>query len=142
MRADGIMPLSPNFSVQKVFDHAITHHLKKNNFIVFYPEQAMWHMYEKPRPFKNGAFHYAVKNNVPILPLFITLEDSGMIEDDGLPLKNFTVHIMPPLFPDKNLTKQENIENMRITNYNLCKDKYEEVYGIPLKYNTTSEVTI
>lgn len=136
MRADGIMPLSPNFSVQKAFNEAISYHLKHNNYIVFYPEQAMWYMYEKPRPFKVGAFHYAVKNDVPIIPIFITLTNSGRYDEEGLPIKNFIVNIMKPIYANPTLSQQENIKMMMDTNYKLCVSKYEEFYDKKLVYNT------
>lgn len=139
MRADGIMPLSQNYSVQKELNKAITHHLKKGNFIVCYPEQAMWYMYKKPRPFKNGAFHYAVKNNVPIIPMFITLSDQTIKDTDGLPIQNLTVHIMKPIYKDNSKTDQENIKEMKEKNYNMCKDIYEKTYNTPLVFNTKTE---
>ena len=44
--------------------------------ILIYPEQSMWYNYRKPKPLKVGAFSFAVKNNVPVLPIFITCEDT------------------------------------------------------------------
>ncbi len=134
MRAGGILPFSSKPKVMKKFNEAVSYYLKKNNFVVFYPEQAMWYMYEKPRPFKNGAFHYAVKNNVPVIPTFITFRDSDKLDKEGLPVKYFTLHIMPPIYKDNNLSDAENVKIMKEKNYLLCKEKYEEVYKKPLKY--------
>ena len=36
----------------------------------------MWNNYRKPRPTKTGAYRLAVNNDVPIIPVFITMEDS------------------------------------------------------------------
>lgn len=134
MRAGGILPLSPKFSVQKKFNSAIEHYLKKGKKIVFYPEQAMWQMYEKPRPFRDGAFYYAVKHNVPILPLFTTFVHTGKLDNDGIEEKNLVVHIMPPIYPQSGLSPKENIEYLKNKNYEMCKCKYEEFYGRKLEY--------
>ena len=44
----------------------------------------MWWNYKKPRPFKPGAFKFAVTAEVPIIPFFITMEDTDKIGEDGL----------------------------------------------------------
>lgn len=134
MRSAGIMPLSPKFNVQKEFSKAVDYYLKNGKKVVFYPEQAMWYMYEKPRPFRDGAFYYAVKNNVPIIPLFTTFTPSGEFDNEGIEIKHLTVHIMPPIYPDKNLKPKEDIERMKNLNYKMCVDKYEEFYNKKLEY--------
>ena len=135
MRVGGLMPLSPNFSAMKNFNDAMGHLLTRGTYVMFYPEQAMWWNYKKPRPFKNGAFHYAVKHNVPVIPLFITMEDRPELDEEtGFPKQKYTLHIMPAIYPNQNLPKAENVEYVKNANYNACKAKYEEVYNIPLTY--------
>lgn len=134
MRAAGIMPLSPKFNVQKEFTKAVDYYLQKDKKIVFYPEQAMWYMYEKPRPFRDGAFFYAVRNNKPIIPTFTTFRHTGQYDQDGIEIKYLTVHIMSPIYPKKELSNKENIEYLRDLNYKMCKEKYEQVYGKKLEY--------
>lgn len=128
------LPLSSNFDVLKEFLSGVEYHLKKKRKILIYPEQAMWLNYKKPRPLKPGAFNFAVSNNVPVLPMFITMEDSEYLDGDGYPVQAYTVHIMPPVSQDLDLSKQENIKMMCDKVYQLMKDKYEEVYKIPLVY--------
>lgn len=128
------LPLSSNFDVLKEFLSGVEYHLKKKRKILIYPEQAMWFNYKKPRPLKPGAFNFAVSNNVPVLPMFITMEDSEYLDGDGYPVQAYTVHIMPPVSQDPDLSKQENIKMMCDKVYQLMKDKYEEVYKIPLVY--------
>ena len=43
--------------------------LKNGDVIHFYPEASLWPYCKKIRNFKNGAFDFAVKNNVPIIPM-------------------------------------------------------------------------
>ena len=128
------LPLSSNYEVLKEFLSGVEYHLKNNRKILIYPEQAMWLNYKKPRPLKPGAFSFAVCNNVPILPIFITMEDSEYLDGDGYPVQAYTVHIMPPVSTDPDLSKNENIKMMCDKVYTLMKNKYEEVYKIPLVY--------
>ena len=134
MRAGGLMPLSDNLSAMKNFTNALEAILKTNSFVVFYPEQAMWLYYRKPRPYKNGAYHYASKYNVPIVPTFITFEDSDELDEEGLPKQYATLHIMSPIYPQDNLTFKENIDYLNKLNSKLTKDKYEEFYKKVLSY--------
>ena len=77
MRASRMMPLGNTMAGMKNFDNAVNTLLKKNNYVLFYPERSEWWCYKKPRPMMNGAFHFAVKNNVPIIPNFITFKENG-----------------------------------------------------------------
>ena len=58
---------------------------KKGEFILIYPEQSMWWNYKKPKPLKDGAFKMAVKSNVPVVPIFITMKESDIIGEDRFP---------------------------------------------------------
>ena len=135
MRAGGLLPLSSNLRAMKNFNNAISYYLKKNNYVMFYPEQAMWWMYEKPRPLKPGAFHYAVKENVPIVPLFITFEKNGTFDEEGIENKDFVIHILKPIYLNKSLNDKENIRYMMNKNYNAWVNTYEGFYGKKMEYN-------
>ena len=130
------LPLASNKSVMIEFMKAVSIILKRGDFILIYPEQSMWLNYKKPKLLQNGAFKLAVKNNCPILPIFITMEDSKFIGEDGKPTLAYTIHIEKPIYCDNNLTDKENTELMKNTNYNLWKNIYEEFYKEKLEYNT------
>ena len=86
------------------------------------------------KPLKKGAFQFAVNNNVPVVPCFITMEDSDIIGPDGFKIQEYTIHIMKPIYPDPLKSKQENIENMMEKNYMMWKRQYEASYGRKLEY--------
>lgn len=134
------LPLSSNVTCVKELMAAMHTLLSRGEKILIYPEQGMWHNYRKPRPLKAGAFRFAAKEKVPVIPLFITLEDTDKIGADGLPIQAYTVHVLPPIFPDENLSIRENTEKMCRKNYELWKDTYESFYGIKLEYTTEHEV--
>ncbi len=135
LRAGGALPLSANIRAMVNLRKAIDKLLKKRNFVLFYPEEAEWWMYEKPRPFRNGAFHFAATSNVPVIPIFLTFSDPKGLRAKIVKSKVVTVHIMPPIYPKDNLSVKENVDYLRDENYSLCVQKYEEFYGKPMAYD-------
>ncbi len=133
------LPLSSNKRTMVQFMRAVDTLLQKGDFILIYPEQSMWWNYRKPKPLKHGAFKMAVRNNVPVIPIFITMEDSDKIDGEGFPIQEYTVNIAEPIYPDENLSQRENTEMMRNKNFEVWKEIYEDFYGIPLEYTTESD---
>ncbi len=135
MKHGDTLPLSSNHQTMRKFLDALKVLLQeRHEKVLVYPEQSLWWNYRKPKPLKNGAFNFAVTNNVPIIPLFITMEDTEKIGNDGFPIQAYTAFILPPIYSDPNLSKQENITRMKETNYKLWVEVYEKFYKIPLKY--------
>ena len=135
------LPLSSNIDTMKEFMNAVEKILQRGDYILIYPEQSLWWNYKKPKPLKDGAFKIAVKNNVPIIPIFITMEDSDQIGPDGFPIQEYTVHILEPIYLDKSLSNKENVEKMKEKNFQDWKQVYEQFYGIPLEYTTIKKET-
>ena len=136
MRHCNTLPLSSNYETMKNFISSINTLLQEGNFVLVYPEQSLWWNYRKPKPLKNGAFNFATKNNVPVLPCFITMKDSQIMSDDGFYVQEYTINIAEPIYPDKNKTLKQNIEDMKNKNFAVWKSIYEETYHIPLTYLT------
>ena len=115
--------------------------LTRGEKVLVYPEQGMWWNYRKPRPLKNGAFNFAVTSKVPVIPAFITMEDSKEhFDGDGLPVQEYTVHIMKPIYKDKTLPFKEAVQKMKGQNFAMCKEVYEQTYGVPLIYSTKEKI--
>ncbi len=136
------LPLSSSIKGMKALMGAMSTLFKRGEKILIYPEQAMWYNYRKPRPLKVGAFRFAVKDNVPVLPVFITLEDSDKFDPDGLPIQIYNVHFLPVIYPDRSLTIREDSERICRENYALWVKTYEDFYGRGLEYTTAGEVNI
>ena len=136
------LPLSSNKRTMVEFMKAVDEILQRKDFILIYPEQSMWWNYRKPKPLKHGAFKIAVRNNVPVIPIFITMNDSQIIGNDGFPIQEYTVNIAKPIYPDENLSQRENTEEMLNKNFMAWKKIYEDFYGIPLEYTTKKEEEI
>lgn len=130
------LPLSSNKRTMVNFMKAVDTILQKGDYILIYPEQSMWWNYRKPKPLKHGAFKMAARNNVPVIPIFITMQDSDKIDGEGFPIQEYTVNIAEPIYPDENLSQRENTEIMLNKNFEAWKKIYEDFYGIPLEYTT------
>ncbi len=134
------LPLSSSIACMKEFLGALKVLFARGEKVLIYPEQGMWDNYRKPRPLKVGSFQLAARENVPVLPIFITMEDSDTAGPDGTPVQAYTVHILPPLVADPGMRVRERAEWLCRENYRLWKDTYEAFYGIPLTYTTKGEV--
>ncbi|MBQ8163378.1 MAG: 1-acyl-sn-glycerol-3-phosphate acyltransferase [Clostridia bacterium] len=134
MRSCNTLPLSSNPETMKEFVKAVNFHLSKGHFVLIYPEQSMWWNYRKPKPLQNGAFFFAAKAKVPVVPCFITMQDTDIMGEDGFPVQEYTIHISEPIYPDEEKHVGQNTAEMRDKNYEIWKSIYEETYGIKLEY--------
>ena len=139
MRNCNTLPLSSNRITMKLMMNAVSMILQKGHLILIYPEQSMWWNYRKPKPLKKGAFIFAANNKVPVVPCFITMEDTDVMDGDGFPVQAYAIHIEAPIYPDKDKHKAQNAEMMMEKNYQVWKEIYERVYEIPLKYTCDEE---
>ena len=74
-----------------------------------------------------------------VIPVFITMEDSKIIGEDGFPIQEYTINIETPIYPDSNLSEKENTNLMRDKNFEVWNNIYEDFYKIPLEYTTIQE---
>ena len=130
------LPLSSNTQTMIEFMKAVDTILQRKDFILIYPEQSMWWNYKKPKPLKNGAFRFAARNNVPVIPIFITMQDSEIIGEDGFFVQEYIINIEEPIYPDGNLSEKENSNIMKEKNAKIWRETYEEFYKVPLEYTT------
>ena len=135
MRHCNTLPLSSQMSTMKKFMKAIKVLLERGETILIYPEQGMWWNYRKPKPMQDGAFTLAVRNQAPIVPIFITMEDSDHLDPDGFPVQEYTINILPAIRPDPSLPRAEAAQKMKKENYEAWVKTYEEFYKKPLVYS-------
>ena len=83
---------------------------------------------------QDGAFALAVRNKVPVVPIFITMEDSDILDSDGFFVQEYTIHILPAIYPNIALSSAEAKEEMRKANYEAWVRVYEDFYKKPLVY--------
>lgn len=125
----GILPFSPNLAATRNLNREIERLLKEGKIVNFYAEQAMWVNYQKPRPMKDGAFRYAVQNDVPVLPVFCTFRKNKRGH-----MKKLRINILPPVYADESLPKKERAAKLRRDAEAEWKACYESAYGIAAEY--------
>lgn len=128
------LPLSSDYQTMKLFYESVEELLNRGERILIYPEQAMWWNYRKPRPLKIGAFKLASKFQKPVLPIFITMEDSDSVDKNGFPVQAYTINILEPIFPKSESSVKENANSLLNENFETWKKTYEKFYKIPLSY--------
>lgn len=135
MRHCNTLPLSSQISTMKKFMRAVKVLFARGETVLIYPEQSMWWNYRKPRPMQDGAFTLSVRNNVPVIPIFITMEDSTVTDGDGFFVQEYTLNILPAIYPDLTLSRAEAAKKMKEENYEAWVKVYEDFYKKPLSYN-------
>lgn len=133
------LPLSSSNVVMSEFMKSCDIILRRGDLILVYPEQSLWWNYRKPKPYKSGAFRIASRNDVPVVPMFITMNDSNIIGEDGFPIQEYTINIGEPIYPESHLNEKENAEKMMEENFEFCRKTYESTYGIKLTYTTDKD---
>ena len=134
MRHCNTLPLSSQMATMKKFLRAVRTLLGRGEAILIYPEQSMWWNYRKPKPLQDGVFSLAVQNKAPVVPIFITMEDSDVPDGDGFFVQAYTVHILPAIYPDATLSSSAAKEKMKQENYEAWVKVYEDFYQKPLVY--------
>ncbi len=72
IRICGAVPIPTDRHLLKKFNDDTKKILNKNASILFFPEAKLNPFCNHIRPFENGAFHYAYKNNADIIPVVFT----------------------------------------------------------------------
>ncbi|MBQ8157132.1 1-acyl-sn-glycerol-3-phosphate acyltransferase [Candidatus Saccharibacteria bacterium] len=130
-----ILPLknSPNYIV-KTFLPELKRLLAAGEFILIYPEEELWFNYRKPRPSKRGTFLFASQANVPVIPCFVEMQDSGLRDNDQFNKLDYTVHVLDPIYPNPNESHRANSKQMAAKDYAQKIAAYETAYGKKLDY--------
>lgn len=129
IRRGGMLPFSPNLTATRNLNRELERLLKSGKIVNFYAEQAMWQNYQKPRPMKDGAFYYAEKFGVPVLPVLCTFR----VNKRGH-MKKLRINILPPVYADASLPRKARAAKMKEEAQRAWTECYERTYGIPLEY--------
>ena len=108
------VPIPTGVKNKECFVNQLDKAIKEGKIIHFYPEKALWPYYEKIRKFKNGAFDFAIRNNVPVIPILIIFRDPKGIRKVLKKKKDVTVKILSPISYEGNIdNKKECIEKLK-----------------------------
>ncbi len=117
------IPIPQNIQYTRDFINSIDELLKDNKTIHFYPEGSLWPYHDKIRHFKNGAFDFAVRNNVPVVPMVFKFNKSKKINNLIKTRTTITLVIQKPIYPNKLLAKKDAIIDLKERVYNSMCDE-------------------
>lgn len=121
------IPIPESIHAKTAFFQAINTLLQNGKTVHFYPEGSLWPYYEKIRHFKDGAFRFAVQNNVPIVPMVYTFRKNTGILKYIKKKPSITLTILEPVYPHKNNTDaiQKLKQDVHNSMENIIKKKVE-----------------
>ena len=135
MKYTDTIPLSNSADYMKhAFEPMLRREIDEGNFVLIYPEQEMWFNYRKPRPCKRGAFLYAARLGVPVVPCFVEIHDKDELEQPNFLEVSYTLHVLDPIYPDPGKSDRANSVAMCEQDYAQKVACYERCYGKPLDY--------
>ena len=129
IRRGGMWAFSADLAAMRNLTNEMKARLGEGGIVHFYAEQAMWTNYQKPRPMKDGAFYYAVRYNVPVLPVFFTFK----VNKKGC-MRRLVIHVLPPVAPDNSLPRNERAGRLKAQAQAAWTSCYERAYGVTMEY--------
>ena len=129
------LPISLDRSFMRdYFEPMLKRELDSGNFVIIYPEQEMWFNYSKPRTCKRGAYLYAARYGVPVIPCFVELHGKEGLTRSNYLQVSYALHILEPLYPDPALSERRNSIEMAQKDYEQKVAAYEKAAGRKLDY--------
>ena len=120
------IPIPTEISNKKDFIEAVNSLLKNGKSIHFYPEGSLWPYYRKLRHFKNGAFEFAVRNSVPIIPCVFKFEEPTGIRKYIKKKPCIKMLYLDPIYPDSTISQKEAILKLKEKCYHHMKEVIED----------------
>lgn len=113
VRILGGVPIPESPKALGAFMEAMRAQLKKGRIVHFYPEASLWPWHDELRPFKNGAFHLAVKSGVPVVPMVFTYRKPGWLMSKLRKKPLLTLRIGEPEYPAQSGSERSRMMEMR-----------------------------
>lgn len=133
LKTTAALPLPCGIKGAKPFADMLEYCKRKKSVIHIYPEQSMWIGYKKPRPHKDGAYFFADKLDVPVVPVLYCYCKPNIIRRI-LHLPKMKILIGDPVYADKSLKPRERRKDMNARVQSELKALYESHYGVKLEY--------
>lgn len=129
------IPIPRNMAGKEKMVNTINKLLKSGEVVGIYPEGHLIPYYNGIREFKNGAFSFSVKNQVPILPILFTYrEATGIIK--LIKRKPFiTLTILSPEFPNPKISKESVLELKNRVYRKMSNERMKKIYNEELQNN-------
>jgi 1-acyl-sn-glycerol-3-phosphate acyltransferase len=115
VRLLGGVPIPESPKALHAFMESMRKALEKGRIVHFYPEASLWPWHDELRPFRNGAFHLAVKSGVPVLPMVFTYRKPGALRSKLRKKPLVTLNIGEPTYPKYLGSERACVHEMRST---------------------------
>lgn len=127
IRNAGGIPVPSTISGMSAFNKAFDELHEKKQWIHVFPESCRWDYYQYIRPFKKGAFTFAFKYNLPIIPMAFSYRKPNGFEKLFLKDKPaVTLNVGEPIMPKTELGRKECVKLLR----EECHKKIVELAGL------------
>lgn len=113
MRLLNAIPIPKDIKYTRTFMNGIDNLLKEGKTVHIYPEGSLILYSEKTRPFKDGAFDFAVRNNVPIVPLSFKYSEPTGIRKHFKKHPFLSLYVLPAEYPDLTLSTPVAIKELK-----------------------------
>ena len=117
VRILGAVPIPETPKALRAFMTAMRSELSRKRIVHFYPEAALWPGYNDLRPFKNGAFHLAVKACVPVVPMVVKQRDPGRFLKHFKKKPCISIVLGKPVEVPREGTEKERMKKLKDTVY-------------------------
>lgn len=127
IRNAGGIPVPSTISGMGAFNKAFDELHEKKQWLHVFPEAASWNYYQYIRPFKKGAFTFAYKYQLPVIPMAFSYRKPNAFEKiftGGLPC--ITLNVGEPIIPDMELSRKQCVTKLR----EECHKKIVELAGL------------
>lgn len=118
------VPIPSSFRANINFQKEMNKVLQNKGFIAVAPEGFLWPYYPGLRPFYDGAFRFAVKNNKPVFPMVVLFRKGRIRKSHVYPI----IEVLEPLYPNKDLPFKECEEDLSLRCFNKMKETLENFY--------------
>ena len=117
------IPIPSKLEEKVYFVKELDNAMQNGKIIHFYPEKALWPYCEKIRKFKDGAFNFAIKNDVPVIPIVITFRNPKGIRKLFKKKKDVTVKILEPIkYKGEKENKKDSVEKLKKQVHQVMED--------------------
>ncbi len=113
VRLLGGVPIPESPKALHAFMESMRKELEKGRVVHFYPEASLWPWHDELRPFRNGAFHLAVKSDVPVVPMVFTYRDAGKLRRKLRKKPLITMKVGQPAYPQQTGSERARVLEMR-----------------------------
>ena len=109
------IPIPSKIQEKKYFMKEVDARLQKGGIVHFYPEGSLVPYHKEIRDFKNGAFDFAVRNQVPVVPMVFQFREPKGIRKIWKRKQDVTLTILEPIMYGENSRelKEKVYEEMR-----------------------------